>query len=126
MIDVVGELRIEIANGSFDNAAKWTTASKPSRSALVRSRRSLRISGISWCFPELATCKQICIEANHFVAGGLEHWPSNRADVSFMSGQKYFHVTPAKYEEKEQCCLITIKKRPKARGIYNGETLSMI
>lgn len=34
-------------NGSFDNAAKWHTASTPSKSATATSRRSLRMQGTS-------------------------------------------------------------------------------
>ena len=33
MVDVEGTLRVEVPKGSFDRAARWTTASNPSRSS---------------------------------------------------------------------------------------------
>src|SRR5580704_9783149 len=95
MIDVVRELRIEVTHGVVRQCREMNHRVE---AVEVRHREVTKVFSNLWNLfgrlPELAACKQVCIEAKHLVIGGLEDRSGNRTDVSFMAGQKYLHLTP--------------------------------
>src|SRR5262245_10055354 len=42
--------------------------------------------------PELTARKQVCIQANHVMAGGSQERSRHGADIAFMAGQQYSHT----------------------------------
>src|SRR5882724_406166 len=42
--------------------------------------------------PELAARKQVCVQADHFMARGTQEGARNGADIAFMASQQYSHV----------------------------------
>jgi hypothetical protein len=43
---------------------------------------------------KVAACEEINVEAGHFMANPEQNGPSHCADVTFMTGEQNFHVTP--------------------------------
>ena len=72
-VDVVGDCSAEIADGSFESAARWTTASKPSRCSARTSRTSGRASRTPRLVrPEVAPLVDSPCRARRLVARGSE------------------------------------------------------
>src|SRR5712691_2157357 len=94
MVDIVRQVSIEVAQGVIGQSSQMYHRVE---SHEVRLRKiadvftNLRHTRDH--FPELTAHKQACIEADHFMARGTQDGSRNCADIAFMAGQQYSHVT---------------------------------
>ena len=92
MVNVVSELRIEVTDrivrkrGEMDYSVE---ASQVCRSQVAKVLGQLGNSRHR--LPEITLGEEIGVEADHFVASGLENGRRNSADISLVTGQEYAH-----------------------------------
>jgi hypothetical protein len=95
VVDIERRGRVRLPTGSLQIAARWTTASKPSRSSTSTLRTSLRMYGKHGRRgPEPAVGIQIHVNAHDLMARTPQHRHQHRADISVVSRHERVHALP--------------------------------
>ena len=102
-----------LPSGSFDSAARCTTASKPSRSARVKIAEVFaNLGNCRERVAEIAARKQIGVEADDFMACRTQDRPRDRADVALVTSQQNFHMAPCL-----ESLVVVVRDRCSVQGI---------
>jgi hypothetical protein len=96
MVDVVSELRIEIAEWVVGKCGEMNDSVE---SLQVFLDKIAKIFAESWNFhggrAEVAAFEKVGVETHNMVTGSLDEGSRDGADIALVSGEKNFHVLPS-------------------------------